>query len=177
VNLENIRRVIIGGTSNLPAWKTLNADPATRPDILADVRSLDGLEPSSVSVFYLSHVLEHVELGAIFETLARLRTALKPGGTLFISVPNLTTLAELLGDQDLDLNQKVHVLRMIFGGQITKYDYHYFGYTFEVLAAFLKATGYTGIRKVADFKLHDDTSAFRPYKGIPISLNVVCHKS
>jgi predicted SAM-dependent methyltransferase len=170
-------KVIIGGDSAIPDWKTMNADPATNPDILSDIVNLSGIESNSVSVFYLSHVLEHIRLTDVLATLSKIYDAMNMNSTLFISVPDLTILNQLLHDKSLDINQKIHVLRMIYGGQISNYDYHFFGYTYEILEAFLKNTGFSKIRKVEDFSLHKDTSNFKPYKGIPISLNVICHKS
>ncbi len=174
---STIRRVLIGGSTQIPGWITFNADPATQPDILGDVRDIQGIDNDSVGVFYLSHVLEHVELSKVLATLSKLYTSLTKNGTLFISVPDLSVLTQLLSDVELDINQKIHVLRMIYGGQISPFDYHYFGYTYEILSAFLSAAGFVGIRQVKYFDIHSDTSHFTPYKGIPISLNVVCHKA
>jgi predicted SAM-dependent methyltransferase len=170
-------KVIIGGESAFPDWKSMNADSSTSPDILSDITALSGIDENSVSVFYLSHVLEHIKLTDVLLTLSKIYAAMNKHSTLFISVPDLTVLSQLLQDNELDINQKIHVLRMIYGGQISNYDYHYFGYTYEILEAFLKTTGFTKIRKAKYFSLHKDTSSFTPYKGIPISLNIICHKS
>ena len=172
-----IRRILIGGSTNIPGWITFNADPSTQPDILGDIREIQVIENDSVGVFYLSHVLEHVELSQVLPTLTKLYAALTKHGSLFISVPDLSILTSFLSDAELDINQKLHVLRMIYGGQISRFDYHYFGYTYEILSAFLAAAGFVGIRKVKYLDIHRDTSSFAPYKGIPISLNVVCHKA
>jgi len=169
-------KIIIGGDSSFPDWKTMNADPETNPDILSDITTLSGVEANSVSVFYLSHVLEHIRLPDVLATLSKIYVAMNKHSTLFISVPDLTILNNLLHDTSLDINQKIHVLRMIYGGQVSEYDYHFFGYTYEILDAFLKTTGFSKIRKVKNFSLHNDTSSFAPYKGIPISLNIICHK-
>ena len=46
-----LKRVIIGGSSEIPGWITLNADPSTNPDILSDICELKNIEDNSVSVF------------------------------------------------------------------------------------------------------------------------------
>jgi predicted SAM-dependent methyltransferase len=171
-----LKRVIIGGSSEIPGWITLNADPSTNPDILSDICELKNIEDNSVSVFYLSHVLEHITLSNVEKTLKKLFVAMTNNGSLYISVPDLEVLGEHLRNKDLGIEQKIHVLRMIYGGQISDFDYHYFGYTFEILNYFLKKSGFENIEKVKSFNLHKDTSEFTPYFGVPISLNIICHK-
>jgi predicted SAM-dependent methyltransferase len=171
-----LKRVIIGGSSEIPGWITMNADPSTNPDILSDICDLKNVEENSVSVFYLSHVLEHIPLFKVEETLKKLFNAMTKHGSLFISVPDLNVLSDHLRDTRLGIDQKIHTLRMIYGGQVSDYDFHYFGYTFEVLSYFLDKTGFKNIEKVRRFNLHNDTSNFAPYFETPISLNVICHK-
>lgn len=172
-----LKRVIIGGISEIPGWITMNADPTTNPDILSDICELKNIENNTVSVFYLSHVLEHISLSNLEPTLIKLFNAMTKNGSLFISVPDLEVLGDLLKSNELGIEQKIHTLRMIYGGQISDFDYHYFGYTYEVIKHFLEKTGFTNIEKVKSFNLHKDTSDFTPYFGKPISLNIICHKS
>jgi 2-polyprenyl-3-methyl-5-hydroxy-6-metoxy-1,4-benzoquinol methylase len=54
-----------------------------------DPSALDSIEPSSFDAITLWHVLEHVH--TLNETLDKLKLALKPGGYLFIAVPNYTS--------------------------------------------------------------------------------------
>ena len=51
--------------------------------------ALDSFEPASFDAITLWHVLEHVH--TLNETLKKLKLALKPGGFLFIAVPNYTS--------------------------------------------------------------------------------------
>ncbi len=51
--------------------------------------ALDSFEPASFDAITLWHVLEHVH--TLNETLEKLKLALKPGGFLFIAVPNYTS--------------------------------------------------------------------------------------
>lgn len=172
-----LKRVIIGGSSEIPSWITMNADPSTNPDILSDICELNQIEENSISVFYLSHVLEHIPLYKVEKTLNKLFKAMTQHGSLYISVPDLSVLTDHLKDPRLGIQQKIHVLRMIYGGQVSDYDFHYFGYTYELLSYFLSNAGFSKIEKVEQFNLHKDTSEFRPYFDTPISLNVICHKS
>lgn len=173
---KSLINLLIGGKTDKPGWTTLNADPSTNPDIVSDIRTLEGVASGSALTVYASHVFEHIELKDTLPTLKRINEIMAPNGKLYLAVPDLTVLMQLLHDQRLDINQKIHVVRMIFGGQISSYDFHYFGYTFELLAAFLASCGFDRIRKVDSFDLHQDTSDFAPYFKKRISLNVTCQK-
>ena len=67
-------------------------------------------------------------------------------------------------------------MRMMFGGQIDKYDYHYFGWNFEFLKDYIQDAGFKNMKRVDSFGLFDDTSDFAPYNNVRISLNVIAYK-
>ena len=67
------------------------------------------------------------------------------------------------------------MMRMMFGGQIDKYDFHYFGWNQEIMVYFLNLAGFKKLKKVESFNLFKDTSDYKPF-GIPISLNVIATK-
>jgi predicted SAM-dependent methyltransferase len=112
----------------------------------------------------------------VINTLSKINKAMTTNGTLFISVPDMSVLAMLLNKDALNIDQRIHIMRMIYGGQISNFDFHYFGYTYEILKSILNEVGFKLIRKVKYFNLHTDTSSFTPYYNLPISLNVICHK-
>ena len=66
-------------------------------------------------------------------------------------------------------------MRMIFGGQIDEFDFHYFGWNMPLLEAFFKEAGFKKFERVKSFSLFNDTSEFS-FDGIPISLNVIAYK-
>ena len=66
-------------------------------------------------------------------------------------------------------------MRMMFGGQTDKYDFHYFGWNILFLKSYLIGAGFKNIEKVKTFSLFEDTSDYAPY-GEPISLNVIAYK-
>lgn len=168
--------IIIGGQADLPGWKSINIDPELKPDYVSDVTNLNFLNDLSVSKFYMSHVFEHIRQSDIIPTLKTIFNKLKPGGEVYISVPDIGILANLLNSIELNIDQKVHVMRMIYGGQVNAYDFHYFGYNFQILEAILGASGFDKVRKVSEFSLFKDTSTFKPYFNINISLNVICNR-
>ena len=160
----------------MAGWITLNADPTTKPDIVCDLSALESLSSEENDVIYLSHVLEHITLQQLPSTLSNLHRMLTASGTLMISVPDLTVLMKLLDSDALAINQKIHIARMIFGGNVSPFDFHYFGFNEELLRHFLTQTGFTLVRRVRSFHMFSDTSEFQPYFNLPISLNMVAHK-
>ena len=87
----------------------------------------------------------------------------------------MDVLCKILIDKKKDPKIKIHALRMIFGGQTDEYDFHYFGYNFELLRGLLKNVGFRNVEKVKTFSLFNDTSDYAPY-GEPISLNLIAIK-
>jgi len=171
------RRLHIGGKKSNPGWEVLNAVAGPEVDHLGNAKDLSRFEDGIFWELYASHVLEHFdytnELGLVLKEWYRV---LKPGGRIYISVPDLDVLAQLILERDeLDINQRFHVMRMMFGGQIDEYDYHKVGLNFDFLSHFLKEAGFMGIQKVDEFRIFNDTSSFKPY-GMLISLNVLANK-
>ena len=71
---------------------------------------------------------------------------------------------------------KIKIMRMIFGGQIDEYDFHYFGWDFELLSGLLKNVGFEEIEKVEKLSnFNNDTSDYAPY-GELMSLNLIAKK-
>ena len=165
----------IGGRQRKDGWTILNAVNADDVDIVADITDLSSLQRNSCDEIYASHVLEHVPQASVEQTLSGIARILKRDGKFYCSVPDLETLSRLMTHEKLGFADKFLVMRMIYGGQIDEYDYHYTGFTFEILCAFAKQAGFKKITRVDEFGLFDDTSSHAPF-GIPISLNVVFEK-
>lgn len=87
----------------------------------------------------------------------------------------MVILAKLLISERLNPQQKWHVMRMIFGGQTDKNDFHYFGWTLDFAKAFFGGAGFRNIKVVKSFNIFDDTSDYKPY-GVQISLNLIAKK-
>ena len=100
---------------------------------------------------------------------------LKVGGKFYVSVPDLEVLCRIFIDKNAPIKVKFHVMRMIFGGQIDKFDYHYFGWNFDFMSAYLEEAGFKKAEKVKTFDIFNDTSSYAPY-GPLISLNVIAYK-
>jgi predicted SAM-dependent methyltransferase len=171
------RRLHIGGHTRTPGWEVLDANPGPSVDHVGNAADLSRFAENSFEQIYASHVLEHFAyLRRLVPALIEWRRVLRPSGTLFLSVPDLDVLARLFVDRgNLSVEERFLVMRMIFGGQADEHDYHLAGLNEEFLTSYLTAAQFTGIRRVDNFGLFDDTSTME-LKGTRISLNMIAVK-
>lgn len=167
------------GDLRLPGWTNVDVRPGPAVDLVEDVFTLPSYEEGSVDVIYACHVLEHAGLPFSSRTtsyrtaLARWFHLLKPGGMLFVSVPDLYQVFEGLRRFDGHKNQQAF-LRALFGGQEYPENTHYCGFTRALLTDELAAAGFESVREFSSFA--EDTSRFRMF-GLSISLNLVAFKA
>lgn len=171
------RKLHIGGEARAEGWEVLNALPGPGVDHVCNANDLSQFADGTFIEIYASHVLEHFDyMGELAATLTEWYRVLTPGGKLYVSVPDLDTLAGLILDKEnLVGEERFFVMRMIFGGHIDAYDHHAVGLNEEFLSDFLGEAGFVNLWRVAGFGLFDDTSNMR-FKGVAISLNVIAHK-
>jgi predicted SAM-dependent methyltransferase len=171
------RKLHIGGRVRVEGWEILDINPGPGVDHVSDAGDLRCFADDTFVQVYASHVLEHFDYtGALMAALKEWKRVMVPGGTLYVSVPDLDVLARLFLDRELlSYQDRFLVMRMIFGGHIDKSDYHLVGLNEEFLMDVLRITGFTGMRRVSAFGLFDDTST-TTLKGVPISVNVLCEK-
>lgn len=171
------RRLHIGGKVAAPGWEVLNANPAPYVDHVCNANDLSQFADNTFLEIYASHVAEHLDFtGELQRTLKEWHRVLQPGGKIYISVPDLDVLAKLILDKNkLSLDDRFHVMLMMFGGHVDQYDYHAVGLNEEFLTGFLAGAGYANIRRVDGFGLFQDTSLMQ-LKGEPISLNMIAEK-
>jgi len=176
--LPRARKLHIGGQVKTAGWEVLNANPAPYVDHVCNANDLSCFADDTFAEIYASHVVEHLDYkDELKNTLNEWNRVLVPGGKAYISVPDLDILSELLLSKDtLDINERFHVMRMMFGGHTDKYDYHVVGLNEEFLVSFLIESGYVNLMRVKEFGLFDDTSAMK-FKGVAISLNIIAEKS
>ena len=165
----------IGGKEKKEGWKILNIQKFEGVDFLGDISDLSQFENNSIEEVYASHVIEHVPQKKVNETLKGVYRILSENGKFYISVPDMDVLCKIFIDPKATPKVKFNTMRMMFGGQLDEFDFHYFGWNFEFMRDFLTNAGFKRIEKVKSFSLFNDTSDYAPY-GEPISLNVIAHK-
>jgi len=168
-------KINIGGETKKDGWKNLNVQKKPYVDIIGNIEDLSQFEDESIEEIYASHIVEHVDQKTILNTFKGIFRVLKKEGKFYISVPDMDVLCNFFVSPKADKKTKFHTMRMIFGGQVDKYDYHYFGWNYEFMNDFLREAGFLKVDKVGSFGLFNDTSDFKPY-GFPISLNVIAVK-
>lgn len=169
-------RLHVGGQLAHPDWKIFDVRPGSHVDFVGDCTDLSRFESGSVAEIYASHVLEH--LGYIEElprTLREFHRVLAPGGTLRASVPDLDTLCALFADPALSFEERVHVMRMMFGGQTNSADFHKAGLNEAFLRDLLQAAGFVDVVRADSFGLFEDSSAL-VFRGRRISVNLSARK-
>lgn len=174
---RNGRKLHIGGLKRHKGWEVLNAVPGSHVDHVGNAKDLSRFEDGTFDQVYASHVLEHFSYNGDLEVvLKEWFRVLKPGGTLFVSVPDLHLLCRMFLDREhLTTAERFFVMNMMFGGQLDEYDFHYTGLDDVLLAMFLMRAGFVNLARVKGFGLFDDTSV-QLFKGVPISCNMTAEK-
>ena len=165
----------IGGKETKEGWKILNIQKNKGVDFVGDISDLSQFDENSIDEIYASHVLEHVPQKKVKETLEGIYRVLKIGGKFYVSVPDMDLLCRIFIDPKAPTKVKMQVMRIMFGGQIDEFDFHYFGWNIQFMNDFLISSGFKNLERVKSFSLFNDTSEYAPF-GVPISLNIVAYK-
>ena len=154
----------------------LNIQKNDGVDFIGDISDLSQFEDNSIDEIYASHVVEHINQKNIKKTLSGIHRVLTTNGKFYISVPDMDVLCRIFISKEAPTKVKFHVMRMMFGGQIDEFDFHYFGWNLEFLKDYLSSAGFKKIEKVKFFSIFNDTSNYAPYNEVPISLNIIAYK-
>lgn len=169
-------RLNIGGTSAKPGWQILNIVAGPAVDHVGDCTDLSRFDTGSVDEVYASHILEHLGyLEEVPTALAEIFRILKPAGKLRVSVPDFDVLCRLYMNPEQSTRDAWKIVRIIYGGQVDRHDFHKIGFSDETLRRFLLRAGFDDINRVEEFGIFDDTSSLR-VNGRLISLNVEARK-
>ena len=166
----------IGGWESKEGWKILNIQKRDNVDFVGDISDLSQFKDSSINEVYASHVFEHVKYIDVKKTLLGIYRILVSGGKFYISVPNMNVLFRQFLEKKNQTKTKIKIMRMIFGGQIDEYDFHYFGWDFELLSGLLKNVGFEEIEKVEKFSIFTHDTSNEDIDGELISLNLIAKK-
>ena len=171
------RRLHIGGETRRDGWEVLNAVAGPHVDHVMNACDLGCFKDGTFVEVYASHVLEHLDfVGEMQSALREWHRVLVPKGRLYVSVPDLTTLAQLFLTEGLTHNERFGIVKMVFGAHSNAHDYHKVGFNLPILAYFLGEAGFVDVERVPDLSHFNDTSR-AVFKGVPISLNVTARRA
>ena len=187
--LKLIERQFLGlqfGPGEFKIADFLNIDAYTfaNCDVVANTNKIK-LASHCTETIYASHLFEHVDRYKARNVLMEWYRLLKPGGKLYILVPDLEALSRLyLENIEIYETEKGKYIAdfamdIIFGGQINSLDFHYYGYSYKTLCALLEAVGFKNVtkfnREEIIFCPHRD-AGYAEIEGVPVSLNLVAEK-
>lgn len=168
----------IGGQTTHPEWKIFDALDRPEVDFLGNANDLSQFPDNTIATIYASHVLEHFYYlldNELLQTLQEWHRVLQPGGALMVSVPNLQAICALYIQPEMPVESRHLLMRMIFGGQIDRYDVHRVGFDRDTLSMYLQAAGFRDCEVKEEFGIFQDTSSLC-FSGVPISLNMIARK-
>ncbi len=168
----------IGGKYAHSDWEIFDALERDVVDHVGDAADLSRFADGTFQKLYASHVLEHFPyLHQLSPTLTEWSRVMADDGEMLISVPDMDVLCQMFLDKEgLSADERFHVMRMLFGGQSNKYDFHYAGLNMEILSDYAQKSGLKISRRVRRFGLFPDHSDYQ-FAGKFISLNVVLVKA
>lgn len=171
------RKLHIGGQQSHPDWEIFDIQPGEDVAHVGDAQDLSLFEDETFEEVYASHILEHMDYQKVLQkALNHWSRVLKPGGKLYLSVPDMEVLCKLFLLKDmLSPEARFFIMRMLFGGHTDEYDFHSVGLYFDIVKAYLVNAGFKTINKVEEFGIFDDSSSIK-YGGLFISLNVIAVK-
>jgi len=168
----------IGGKEKHPDWKILDIEPRPEVDIVADATNLSQFEDNSCEAIYASHVLEHFYHGIngeVINVLKEWHRVLRPGGIIYLSVPDISKLCSLYVQSGISFQEKMHIMCILYGGQSNIYDVHKIGFDFDILSYYLTTVAFVNIYRLERFNFFNDCSNYS-IRGQLISLNVIASK-
>jgi predicted SAM-dependent methyltransferase len=172
------------GRTRIKGFLNVDASPRTRCDVVARIDRIK-LSSRSVSTVYASHVFEHIPRAEGPIVLAEWHRVLKPGGKLYICVPDEEVLFRVYLDNlpRYDTQEGKHLVDracyLAYGGQSNRHDFHFYGYSFTTLKYLLESVGYRNVRRFdrsgLDIEFPQDVSVAQ-VDSFPMSLNVEASK-
>ena len=129
-------------------WINVDKYFAGRIDVNNDIATLKSFEDNMADLILSSHSLEHLSKYDGERAIKRWYQVLKPGGTLYIIVPNFPFMVRLWLDcYDNDVPDPWgYRIKTIFGDQGHSGEYHKHGYDADSLSKLLEDAGFIDVQ-------------------------------
>ena len=160
--------------TGLPGFKTVDIDPALKPDYCCDAGNLHVFSDKSADVLLCSNILEHFPLTRTDKVLKEWHRVLKPNGKLYVSVPDFEFCARNYVQNGLTTWLRYHM----YGDQKTPFSFHYNIFDWPYLSASLFEAGFSKVSRLTNlpFGLNDASALKDNRLGDNIALNCVAVK-
>lgn len=137
---KSLKKLIVGAEHRRPpGYIYHDVQPLEGIDYVCEFFDLPKhFKKGSLEEIQMTHVLEHFPIKKVPEVLKILYDLLKKGGKLYIEVPNFYWHALEILSQPTNRQ----IIEYAFGGQRNEWDYHYNGFTPNILHEDLEAAGF-----------------------------------
>lgn len=136
-----MKLIISAGDRQIKGFVHHDVRPLPGIDIVCGLFDLPKhIQPESCEEIHFTHALEHFPTKETNKVLNLVKSFLRPGGKLYLEVPNFAWHAQLIQDgRDRD------AVYYAFGGQLDEYDFHKTGFTPNILEEELQFAGFKNI--------------------------------
>lgn len=135
------KKILVIGAGERRVEDAIHHDVQDLPgiDLVGDFWDLPKLTQDKYDEIHMTHVLEHFPMKDVQKVLKLVKSLMKKGGKLYIEVPNFYwhALGILSNPRDRQM------IYYAFGGQLNEWDFHYNGFTPEILWDDLTEAGFT----------------------------------
>ena len=175
--MSNLKLHLGCGDKKIEGYVNIDIRYMPNVDVVEDIRTLKSIKEETVSVIYVSHVLEHFGRLEYKEVLKRWCSLLVPKGILRLAVPDLESVFEYY-QETKDLSK---IRGFLYGGQDYKENYHYCGWDYKTLEEDLIECGFSSVsrydwRTTEHSSIDDYSQCYLPHldkeNGRLMSLNV-----
>jgi predicted SAM-dependent methyltransferase len=153
-----------------PRFVNIDIQPYPSVHILGDGARLD-FPDNSIDLIYASHTIEHFSHREIQSILSEWHRVLKPGGRLFLSVPDFEKLAKMYTEAGIAFRE---AQVFIMGSQGNPFDFHKSLFDRRFLTDVLADTGFDRLTdwEEADYAAYpfDDYAHYPPTRAISLNL-------
>jgi len=176
IGIEELKLNLGCRTSRIPGFLNVDVDEGPfpekdrLPDIVADASNLSTIGNDSVAEIYASNILEHFPHTRTQEVLREWNRVLKPGGVLWISVPDFDVMVKMYLKTK---NLTKWMINMIWGDQYHKYAFHYVLFTWPNLMKELNDAGFSKMTKSRNlpYGVSDGSTLVDTWEGESVVIN------
>lgn len=161
--------------TRVPGFLNFDIRPEQDVDVVGDASDLKRYADGSVEEILASNILEHWPHVQTIEVLREWSRVLRPGGKLYLSVPDFESIVRLWNTTGrLDDWMIYH----LYGEQGYDQQYHYIIFTWPNMRELLANAGFSSAQRVKSlpFGLADASSLLDNVTKQPVALNCIATK-